>query len=93
MIRISKPGTVKKTDQMEDGTNASQTYILNPPDGGPHAFLVEMVPSSEVPPHFHKTSQFQVVIDGDGRLGRHDLGPKCVHYAQRHSTYGPIAAG
>ena len=44
-------------------------------------------------PHFHAQDQFQVVAEGGGTLGRHAVAPIQVHYASRHTGYGPITAG
>jgi hypothetical protein len=66
-----------------------------PPDSGklyPMAFLVEKEPGAVVRPHFHEADQFQVVVQGGGRLGRHDIGTVAVHYTDAWSAYGPIVA-
>lgn len=60
---------------------------------GPQAFLVEQSPNSVAASHFHAEPQFQVVVAGSGRLGRHDLTPYTVHYANRYTGYGPLEAG
>lgn len=57
------------------------------------AVLVEKPPSSVVPPHFHCVNQFQVVVEGNGTLGRHAVGPGSVHYSAGYTGYGPISAG
>ncbi len=59
----------------------------------PNAFLVRQYPGVTLPTHFHHTPQFQVVAEGSGTLGRHDLRPFTVHYAGQESAYGPLAAG
>lgn len=62
-------------------------------EGGPHAYLVEQQPDVALPPHFHMTEQFQVVLAGSGMLGRsHALVPLTVHYASGKTAYGPIVA-
>lgn len=66
-----------------------------PPDSGPlypMAFLVEKEAAAIVRPHFHQADQFQVVVQGGGRLGRHDIGTVAVHYTDAWSAYGPIVA-
>lgn len=66
-----------------------------PPAAGviyPMAFLVEKDPGAVVRPHFHAADQFQVVTQGGGRLGRHDIGTVAVHYTDAYSAYGPIVA-
>jgi len=62
-------------------------------EGGAQAFLVEQDPHSVVLPHFHLEDEFQVIVAGDGTLGRHPVRPITVHYANRHTGYGPITAG
>ncbi len=65
-----------------------------PPDGAlyPMAFLVEKEPGAVVKPHFHQADQFQVVVQGSGRLGVHDVASVAVHYTDPFSAYGPIVA-
>lgn len=66
-----------------------------PPDAAalyPMAFLVEKEAGAIVRPHFHQADQFQVVVQGGGRLGLHDIGTVAVHYTDRWSAYGPIVA-
>jgi hypothetical protein len=46
-----------------------------------------------IPPHFHGVDQWQVIIDGGGRLGKHDATPVVVHYTDGYTPYGPIVAG
>lgn len=59
----------------------------------PLAFLIEMTPHSVLPPHFHPVDQYQVFVSGSGQLGRHRASPLAIHYADRHTAYGPITAG
>lgn len=59
----------------------------------PQALLVEQSANSVIPAHFHGINQFQVVVRGGGMLGKHAVGPVCVHYAQAYTGYGPINAG
>jgi hypothetical protein len=66
-----------------------------PPAGSfyPMAFLVEQPPGSVVQGHYHQADQFQVVVAGGGKLGKHGVAPITVHYTNAHTPYGPIAAG
>jgi hypothetical protein len=59
----------------------------------PQAFLIQQDPNTVIRPHFHVQDQFQVVAEGSGTLGRHAVAPIHVHYASRHTGYGPITAG
>lgn len=62
--------------------------------GIPQLLLVEQpVPGSTVMPHYHSTDQFQIFLDGSGKLGRHDVRPISIHYTNRYTGYGPIVAG
>jgi hypothetical protein len=71
-------------------------YLISSPDPvwpAPQGFLVQQDGGWELPPHFHREDQFQVVVNGGGTLGRHRLEPLTVHYASGESGYGPIVAG
>ena len=43
-------------------------------------------------PHFHTVDQFQVVIDGTGKIGRHELRPYSVHFSRAYTPYGPLVS-
>ena len=58
----------------------------------PMAFLVEKDAAAVVHPHFHQADQYQVIVQGGGRLGVHDVGTVSVHYTDSYSAYGPIVA-
>ena len=60
---------------------------------GAQAFLVEQNPHWVTPSHFHLEQQFQVVVAGEGSIGRHAAKPFMVHYAAPETGYGPITAG
>lgn len=59
----------------------------------PVAFLVEQDPGVTVHAHFHQADQFQVMVEGAGQLGTHDVEPISVHFGAAFSPYGPIRAG
>jgi hypothetical protein len=66
-----------------------------PPDANivyPMAFLVEKDAAAIVRPHFHAADQYQVIVQGGGRLGTHDVATVAVHYTDAYSAYGPIVA-
>src|SRR6185437_2916313 len=58
----------------------------------PMAFLVEKDAAAVVKPHFHSADQYQIVVQGGGRLGIHDIGSIAVHYTDAYSASGPIIA-
>jgi hypothetical protein len=59
----------------------------------PQAFLVEQAPGAITGAHFHFVDQFQVVVAGDGTIGRHDVRPVSAHFASACTGYGPITPG
>jgi hypothetical protein len=80
------------------GTNFAVRGPDTPPPPGPEAvypmgFLVEQSADSLVQAHFHAANQFQVVVGGGGMLGRQEVGPIAVQYANAFSSYGPLRAG
>jgi hypothetical protein len=58
----------------------------------PMAFLVEKEADVVVHPHFHQADQYQVIVQGSGKLGVHDVASVAVHYTDAYSAYGPIVA-
>src|SRR6056297_1868691 len=61
-------------------------------NGLPQGFLVEQPPEAITLPHFHEANQFQVFVEGRGRMGRHAAEPLTIQYANAHTPYGPIVA-
>ena len=76
-------------------TYRRRDYLVSPPGAGePQAFLVEMPePGAVIPPHFHVEDEFQVIVAGGGRLGKHALDGVLVHFAEAYTPYGPIRVG
>ena len=58
----------------------------------PMAFLVEQDPGSTASAHYHQADQFQVIVGGRGIMGTHEARPVTVHFAAKHTAYGPIRA-
>lgn len=80
---------------VDPGSREAPEYV-DPAPGEvrpPQAFLVEQEPGAIVHAHFHFVDQFQVVVDGDGRIGKHDLRPVMAHFAGANTPYGPIVPG
>lgn len=85
----------RKERQVPTGT-AWRTNFIGPDaddPAGPMAFLVEGTPGREIRPHFHDHDQYQVIVSGDGVLGKHQLQVNAVHFSRRHTPYGPIVFG
>lgn len=84
---------------LANGTGYFKSVFLETPaaqDGAavtPQSFLVEQDADSVILPHFHLQNEFQVVVQGEGSIGRHPVRPLSVHYAGAFTGYGPITAG
>ncbi len=105
MILTANSEVARQTTRRKTGNGWHTTFIGEnrntlkqgeaPPAAGvlyPMAFLVEKDPHAVVKPHFHQADQYQVVVQGGGRLGTHDVGTVAVHYTDAWSAYGPIVA-
>src|SRR5580692_4578218 len=58
----------------------------------PLAFLVNGPPRYVIPAHFHDIDQYQIFVGGHATLGKHDVLPGSIHYADAYTPYGPIVA-
>ncbi len=77
------------------GTGERHGYIGEPGqlDVSSQAFLVvRPFAGARIEPHFHDVDQFQVVVDGDGRIGKKKVRPITFQYADAFTPYGPIIA-
>ena len=106
MVLIADSQAVRANNRRKTGNGWHTTFIGKnrntlqegeiPPRSGtlyPMAFLVEKDPGAVVRPHFHEADQFQVVVQGGGRFGVHEVNTVAVHYTDAWSAYGPIVAG
>ena len=62
-------------------TQAAQAFLVVRPFAG-----------ARIEPHFHDVDQFQVIVDGDGRIGKKAVRPVTFQYADAFTPYGPIVA-
>lgn len=67
------------------------TYTEKKP-GMPQVLLVEQSPRAALLPHYHASDQFQIFIEGEGKLGKHAVRPVSIHYTNSYTGYGPIVA-
>lgn len=74
----------KKGEWMESGEDT----LLSPT-----VFLIEQPPNATISAHFHHNNQFQVFVEGGGKIGPRALAPVTVHYAGAYTAYGPLVAG
>ncbi len=75
-----------------DKTNAPKVTFFSFPDNPdlPHASMNGHTGKTIGDAHFHVRDQFQVVVDGEFKLGRHELSPYCIHFSRAYTPYGPL---
>ena len=56
----------------------------------PTAFLAKYDPGDRSCAHFHAVDQFQILVQGKGQFGRHEVAPYYVHFARAYTPYGPL---
>jgi hypothetical protein len=81
---------VKRPD---GGIGRRVDYIGSPGliDPHPQAFLVDrLYAGARIEPHFHDIDQFQVLVDGDCKMGKKTADPVTFQYADAYTPYGPI---
>jgi hypothetical protein len=84
-----------KEMKRKDGLGRRRDYFGTPGKivDGPQGFLVERpYAGARIDPHFHDVDQFQVVVAGDGRMGKKEVAPVTFQYADAFTPYGPIVA-
>ena len=99
MIQTANSIVARDANRRRTGNGWHTTYIGKnrntlkegeaPPAGDivyPMAFLVEKDAAAVVHPHFHQADQYQVIVQGGGRLGVHDVGTVSVHYTDSYSA-------
>ncbi len=77
----------------KDGVGRRSDYFGEPGmiSNEPQGFLVERpYAGARIDPHFHDIDQFQVVVAGDGRIGKKEVRPVTFQYADAYTPYGPI---
>ena len=86
----------KRTQRIrEDGKWTGRVdFLVSPPDAAdlPQAFISEQSPGRFLQTHFHDTDQFQIFIHGGGTNGHHPISPYQIHFARKHTPYGPLIA-
>ena len=95
-LKDVKPELVDKPGKVKAGSpNSVTTTFFRPTVDapyGPHAILVRYPPGQPraSSAHFHEVDQFQVIIDGKGTFGRHNVAPYCIHFSRAYTRYGPL---
>jgi hypothetical protein len=75
-------------------TTMPDLSVVSDIPAGPQAHVaIQGGATAPIGTHFHGVDQFQVFVRGSGTVGRHQVGQGTVHYADRHTVYGPLRAG
>ena len=80
------------------GGKATKTLFIGPwekpqtPVVGvsPQAYTVRQAYENITHPHYHQTEQWQVIVEGAGKLGRTAVESVALHFTDPYTAYGPI---
>lgn len=95
MLAVAREEARIKEVKVAGGIGQRHGYIGEPGQltETAQAFLVvRPFAGARIEPHFHDVDQFQVVVDGDGRIGKKAVRPITFQYADAFTPYGPIVA-
>ena len=98
MIAIGRRSTSDETRRARPYPSGEISYKAEwmktgeDPAFSPTVFLYEQPGDTTLSAHFHHNNQFQVFIEGGGKIGPRTVGPVVVHYAGAYTGYGPLKA-
>ncbi len=95
MLAVARSQARIKEVKVAGGIGQRHGYLGEPGQlsQAAQAFLVvRPFAGARIEPHFHDVDQFQVVVDGDGRIGKKAVRPITFQYADAFTPYGPIVA-
>ena len=98
MIAVGRRSTADETRRARPYPSGEISYksewMLTGEDSrfSPTVFLYEQPADTTLSAHFHHNNQFQVFIEGAGKIGPRTVGPVVVHYAGAYTGYGPLTA-
>lgn len=95
MLAIARSEARIKEVKVAGGVGERHGYIGEPGQlsQAAQAFLVvRPFAGARIEPHFHDVDQFQVIVDGGGRIGKKQVRPITFQYADAFTPYGPIVA-
>ena len=99
MIAIGKRTAAENTRRVKSHagglTSAKSQWMASDQQlpESPTVFLIEQPAGLVLPAHFHQNNQFQLFVEGNGKLGGRRITPVMVHYAGAYTAYGPIVPG
>src|SRR3954464_6042448 len=82
--RSDKPGSPSNT------TNHSFFRATRETPVAPTAFINRYNGENFSTAHYHAVDQFQIICDGKGKFGHHDVEPYVVHFSRAYTPYGPL---
>src|SRR5690348_5533376 len=85
----------RKQRDLAGGHAQWRTDFIKPKgdDESPQALLSESTPHRSLRTHFHEVDQFQIIVKGNGFIGKHPLAVHGVHFTRAYTPYGPIVNG
>ncbi len=95
MLAVARSEARIKEVKVAGGIGQRHGYLGEPGQlsQAAQAFLVvRPFAGARIEPHFHDVDQFQVVVDGDGKIGKKAVRPITFQYADAFTPYGPIVA-
>lgn len=93
IVTCTTEEALQARERVEGYPTYKRDYLIrNKGEAGPIAFLVEQDPNAVIHPHFHAVNQFQVIVNGGGTLGKREVAPATVQYADAYTGYGPIVS-
>lgn len=95
MLAVSRSEARIKHVEVAGGMGERHGYIGEPGQltQAAQAFLVvRKFAGARIEPHFHDVDQFQIIVEGDGRIGKKLVKPVTFQYADAFTPYGPIIA-
>jgi hypothetical protein len=60
------------------------------PGVSPQGYTVRQEHQNITHAHYHQTEQWQVIVEGGGKLGRANVAPVALHFTDPYTAYGPI---
>ncbi len=109
MLTIADPNAQMIDLVTPEGVHYNLTECVAPPEGvtpamagsdeapiigGAHFLHVKILtPQGVVDPHFHRMDQWQVLLNGAGKLGKQPIEALSLLYTDGYTPYGPITAG
>jgi len=75
---------------VEFAASGSATKICMDGSAGPEAMLNRLKSDRTIDPHFHRTAQFQLLINGKMRFPGYQLEGVSIHYTDHCVPYGPF---